>query len=339
MQNIFSLDARIIISVLIIIYLICAAVYRKTLSLQKHSLLNSVLFALPLSALLYFAEQTTFQNTFTNELLSIGPIFVLIYLLLDELIWRGIVANKINSLIHIPIYALITALIFSSTVESFFFNFISLLTIAAVTTLALLRAGPLAAILTRIFSVLFVLAASQSQSVALYSLLLFGPIAIIYAQNKNIRKTLNELKLSAPVQSKIEIIKQTIMLIAATLFILMLETLVLSAANANDTSKVAATINTFPVVALIVAVTIGPIAEEIFFRGFLQPRFGVILTAVAFGVLHFGYGSIGEVIGAFTIGLLFGWWVKYKNSNLWPVILAHALYNLLAITIALNPMS
>lgn len=339
MQNIFALDQNIIIGALIVIYLICAAVYKKSISLNKHSLLDSFLFALPLGALLYFAEQITFQNTFTKELITLQPIILIIYILLDELIWRGLIANKIKFPVHIPVYALITALIFSNTPESFVFNFISLLTIAAVTTLALLSAGPLAALLTRIFSILCVLASTQSQSAVLYLLLLFGPIAIIYAQNKNIQKTFSDLRLSAPIQSKIEIIKQAAILIAATLFILLIETLALSAANANDTSKVAATINTFPLVALIVAVTIGPIAEEIFFRGFLQPRFGVILTAVMFGALHFGYGSIGEVIGAFTIGLLFGWWVKYKNASLWPVILAHALYNLLAITIALSPMS
>ncbi|MDP3741684.1 MAG: CPBP family intramembrane metalloprotease, partial [Candidatus Micrarchaeota archaeon] len=86
-----------------------------------------------------------------------------------------------------------------------------------------------------------------------------------------------------------------------------------------------------PLLAIIVAATLGPFAEEVFFRGFLQKYLGVFITAVIFAVLHYGFGSVTEIIGAFTAGLILGYWVKYRNTNLWPAIIAHALYNLLSI--------
>ena len=89
---------------------------------------------------------------------------------------------------------------------------------------------------------------------------------------------------------------------------------------------------------LILVGFLGPIAEEIFFRGFVLPglikRFGVIrsllLSSLLFGIFHFDPGAI---VPTFILGLALGW-VYLKTGALWPAIFAHGLHNSLAIMLA-----
>ena len=89
---------------------------------------------------------------------------------------------------------------------------------------------------------------------------------------------------------------------------------------------------------LILVGIVGPIAEEIFFRGFVLPglmkRFGVtrslLLSSLLFGIFHFDPGAI---VPTFILGLALGW-VYLKTGALWPAIFAHGLHNSLAIILA-----
>lgn len=81
---------------------------------------------------------------------------------------------------------------------------------------------------------------------------------------------------------------------------------------------------------LIFTFLIAPINEEIFFRGFLVPRLGIVISAVIFAILHLSYLSISEFAAAFFFGLLAGYVFK-KRRSLYASILAHALVNFLAI--------
>ena len=85
---------------------------------------------------------------------------------------------------------------------------------------------------------------------------------------------------------------------------------------------------------LIVTVLIGSFVEEIFFRGFLQPRVGLVPASVIFGFLHVGYGSLTEVLAATVLGLLLGILFQ-KRKNIYAPILAHLLFNFIMITGAL----
>lgn len=76
----------------------------------------------------------------------------------------------------------------------------------------------------------------------------------------------------------------------------------------------------------IVTIALVPaICEETLFRGALQPRLGLIWTAIVFALLHTQYGfSIDELavlILAFGLGLLRRW------TNTTTSMLCHALYN------------
>jgi membrane protease YdiL (CAAX protease family) len=99
--------------------------------------------------------------------------------------------------------------------------------------------------------------------------------------------------------------------------------------GANDAGKVSEKINeriqNNPWM-LFYLLTIGVIAEETFFRGYLVEQFGVVFSATIFALSHITYGSVVEVIGAFLLGLILAYGFK-KAGSLWPAILAHQSYN------------
>ena len=77
---------------------------------------------------------------------------------------------------------------------------------------------------------------------------------------------------------------------------------------------------------------IAPINEEIFFRGFLVNKIGIVPSAIIFAVLHFGYLSISEFVAAFIFGLIAGYIFK-KTRSLYTTIAAHMLLNMLTIVV------
>jgi len=83
-----------------------------------------------------------------------------------------------------------------------------------------------------------------------------------------------------------------------------------------------------PLAALAVALASGT-AEELLFRGALQPRFGLLLTALTFGVVHLQYGVNWALLSVGAIGLALGLYRRHINTT--ACILVHALYNLAAL--------
>ncbi len=158
-------------------------------------------------------------------------------------------------------------------------------------------------------------------------------ITFLLASKKNLEKTFLFLGLTSKKFSVKQTLFDSIALFFVIVSLLAVESIVLSFFSLDDSSKVAATIAGLSIPAVIVASTLGPFAEELFFRGFLQKYAGVIITSILFAILHFSFGSITEVIGAFTASLAIGYWVKYRNQFLWPAIIAHAGYNVMSILV------
>jgi membrane protease YdiL (CAAX protease family) len=71
------------------------------------------------------------------------------------------------------------------------------------------------------------------------------------------------------------------------------------------------------------------IGEEVLFRGAIQPKYGVVATAVVFAVLHQQYGASFVTAGVFAVGILFG--LERKHLSTTASIITHATYNTLAI--------
>jgi membrane protease YdiL (CAAX protease family) len=70
------------------------------------------------------------------------------------------------------------------------------------------------------------------------------------------------------------------------------------------------------------------IGEEVFFRGVLQPRLGLLPTALLFGLVH--PFSVAHAALVALFGLYLGWLFQEAGSLLLPIT-AHALYDLVAL--------
>lgn len=89
------------------------------------------------------------------------------------------------------------------------------------------------------------------------------------------------------------------------------------------------------VLSVLALAVLTPIAEEIFFRGFVQrglvnrwgPVPGLIVSAAVFSGLHF---SPAVLLPVFVTGLLLGA-LYWRTGSLWPCIAVHAAQNLVAV--------
>ena len=78
-------------------------------------------------------------------------------------------------------------------------------------------------------------------------------------------------------------------------------------------------------VKLGVALSAG-VVEEVFFRGFLQPRVGIGVSTLLFVLAHLSYDQPFMLVGITLLSLFFAALVKWRQ-NLWPAIAAHFLFD------------
>ncbi|MFH1234128.1 MAG: CPBP family intramembrane glutamic endopeptidase [Candidatus Diapherotrites archaeon] len=132
-----------------------------------------------------------------------------------------------------------------------------------------------------------------------------------------------------------ETAKKALFLLGLMLAALLPLGLALTIFGFNDTGIVAETVKEIIAVPWLAAyiLLVRVPCEEIFFRGFLQkeigrlgPKIGIIGSSLLFALAHYGYGSIGEIIGAFALGALLAAFY-YRSKNLTINILAHIAYN------------
>jgi uncharacterized protein len=68
------------------------------------------------------------------------------------------------------------------------------------------------------------------------------------------------------------------------------------------------------------------LGEELLFRGAAQPRFGLVLTALLFALVHSNYGITVSTLIVFLLGLLLGWTrIRFNTST---AMVFHAVYNI-----------
>jgi len=87
---------------------------------------------------------------------------------------------------------------------------------------------------------------------------------------------------------------------------------------------------------LVLGLFVGAFKQELVFRGYLIPRLrqlgsglvpAVLVSSALFASIHFYQG--GRSTGLHLVeGLLFGGLFLHSGSRLWPVVIAHALFNL-----------
>jgi len=158
------------------------------------------------------------------------------------------------------------------------------------------------------------------------------PISIILSKEKNLYKSLRKIGFleTSPKKLAVQATKLFLMLIAVS-FIL---SITLTALGIDDLEAVANSLQESRIhPAFLLLVTLRVISEETFFRGFLVKEIGVLGSTAIFAIFHFGYGSLAEIIGAFVLGLILAKGFQL-NKNLYPNIIAHLAYNLIAISVA-----
>ena len=79
---------------------------------------------------------------------------------------------------------------------------------------------------------------------------------------------------------------------------------------------------------LILVSVFSGLAEEVFFRGAVQPEFGLVVAALAFGIVHIGPDRryLIWTVWAILAGFLFGFLYRFSGGLLAPVV-AHSLHN------------
>jgi hypothetical protein len=73
------------------------------------------------------------------------------------------------------------------------------------------------------------------------------------------------------------------------------------------------------------------VTEELLFRGAVQPRFGILLTALLFTAAHVQYGFTPATLEIVVAALVLGWLRRRTNTS--ACVLLHFLYDALALVV------
>ena len=90
----------------------------------------------------------------------------------------------------------------------------------------------------------------------------------------------------------------------------------------------------FTPASLLILISVQPIAEEFFFRGFLLDKIGsfagqktaILSTAILFGIAHMSYGKLYPVFFPMIMGILLAY-IVIKTRNLYTSIITHIIFN------------
>ena len=99
-----------------------------------------------------------------------------------------------------------------------------------------------------------------------------------------------------------------------------------------DLEKVSNIITQINFYEVLIVLCTASIVEEVFFRGYLQQKTNLWIASFIFAFFHITYGSFGQVIGAFFLGIILGKEFEQFKS-LWPGIISHLGYNLVIIAL------
>jgi membrane protease YdiL (CAAX protease family) len=66
--------------------------------------------------------------------------------------------------------------------------------------------------------------------------------------------------------------------------------------------------------------------EEVFFRGFLQPRVGIALSTLMFVLAHLSYGQPMMLVGITLLSLIYALLVRWRQT-VWPAVVAHFVFD------------
>lgn len=168
----------------------------------------------------------------------------------------------------------------------------------------------------------------------------FFSISMYFLWKKDLKTTLKSLGIPGNIKKNIIYIIGGFVVIGIALFVL---GILLSYLGINDQKNISDFVNALPLYLLAMAILFAPISEELMFRALLITKIrektgsallAVVLAAAIFASLHITYGSVVEIIGAFTIGAILGA-VYVRSGSIIPSIVIHMIFNFISISLML----
>lgn len=86
-------------------------------------------------------------------------------------------------------------------------------------------------------------------------------------------------------------------------------------------------------VKLLVSLSAG-VVEEVFFRGLLQPRIGLLASTGLFVLAHASYEQPMMLLGILVLSVIYGLLAKWRQ-NIWPAIAAHFLFDAIQLLVVI----
>ncbi|HEV8289428.1 MAG TPA: CPBP family intramembrane glutamic endopeptidase [Candidatus Norongarragalinales archaeon] len=308
----------------------------------RSSFSQSALLVTIVCALGYYFARGFIHASFNTSWLPSEYLLFAAFFALEEFFFRGFLVQKIGPLPSAVAFVATAALVYEANPP----GILALIFLAALSTFLARRFGIAYSIVFRAIIPALGLLSLLAPSMALELLVLLLPFAIIKLQKPGWRlstvlRDLEWPRIKTLPLAMVEVF-EGIKLFFTILVLVIILGFIMRALGVLDTQNVADVIEKQSVLALFFAITLAPLAEEIFFRGFLQKRAGLVLTSALFALLHYGYGSVSEIVAAFGASLILGDHVRRRalkgQKGLVAVIIAHALYNLFAIVMIANAL-
>ena len=112
--------------------------------------------------------------------------------------------------------------------------------------------------------------------------------------------------------------------------------------DSNYSKMVVEALNNNYILIFLLAVILGPICEEIIFRGYLfkilkirlNNFYAIILNSIFFGIIHI---ELSAIIPAVILGISLSL-IRLKTNNLIPSTIIHSLHNLLALIVTMQTL-
>ena len=286
----------------------------------------AVLFAAACTAV---ASRVIFSDYYFSGLFSTGaPWEILLLVIAEELFFRAITQRFLGMVGQAIAFALIMAVPFSPQFQSYAYNVAFLIVVGLSSGFFFGKFGINYSIGYRIATIFAFVLASYSGSLLLSAFILTLPFFLLLLEGKEFDDSLGWLGLKK-IGLKFFFLHVMALFLATVLAINIVAT-GLAAIGISDEGKVAKVV----AFVLLFAVTIGPIGEELLFRGYLAKKTGILASSVMFGLAHYFYGSVVEMAAAVTIGLILAAYVKYEG-NVYPAIAVHMVYNAASLALLL----
>lgn len=324
--------AIIVLAAFFLFFSLITSFYFNKKVFSKKCFYSPLAIASFLSLLLLIFSNYLLEHMDLKHLLSFPIVLVIVYILAEEMFFRNTLKKLIGEWPQILIYGFLMPFFYAKEINSYVLFIPFLLLLSIFSTYISKKYGVKWAFLFRLFYLAYFALLIYSPHLVISILILNAPFFFLLMEGKKPSVLWKELGLKP---FSLSYVRKGIQLFALLFFSIILVTAIIAFLGLLDSHKVVEIMLREPRLTLLISFTLAPVAEETLFRGYLQKRIGIVFSSIIFSALHYGYGSLSEIIAAFSASVILGLNAR-KEGSIYPAIIAHALWNLLSITVLLN---